>query len=75
MSAQDSEPSFTLTVKNLEKMIRSAVRDELAKLLKSQEGVFNIEPKTPLYEDMAEIAQMKKSGAVKIYSRQDVFGD
>jgi len=31
-------------------------------------------PATPLYDDMKAIAQMKKRGKVRVYSRQEAFG-
>lgn len=75
MSTQTPNTTITIELKDLEKLIRRAVRDEFAKLLKNQTVVFHLKPDMPIYDDMAEIAQMKKRRNIKVYSRQEAFGD
>ncbi len=74
MANHTVEATVTIRVKDLEQLIRHAVRDEIAKLVRKQPNIFYLEPDTPLYEDMAEIARMKKRRKIKLYSRQEAFG-
>jgi len=64
-----------ISLKDLERFIRQAVRDEMARIVRKQPNVFYLEPETPLYEDMKAIVRMKKRGRAKSYSRQEAFGD
>ncbi|MGH7596482.1 MAG: hypothetical protein ACREOI_09020 [bacterium] len=74
MANHTAEATVTIRVKDLERLIRHAVRDEIAKIVRKQPAIFHIEPETPLYEDMKEIARLKKQGKIKVYSRQEAFG-
>lgn len=74
MANHTVEATVTIDVKELEQLIRHAVRDEIAKLVRKQPNIFYLEPETPLYEDMKTIARMKKRGKVQVYSRQEAFG-
>ncbi len=73
MANHTVEATVTIQVKELEQLIRHAVRDEIAKLVRKQPHIFYLEQETPLYEDMKTIARMKKRGKVRIYSRQEAF--
>lgn len=74
MANHTVEATVTIQVKELEQLIRHAVRDEIAKLVRKQPDIFYLERETPLYEDMKAIARMKKRGKVRVYSRQEAFG-
>ncbi|MDZ7362030.1 MAG: hypothetical protein ONB46_15095 [candidate division KSB1 bacterium] len=74
MANHIAEATVTIGVKDLERLIRHAVRDEIARIVRKQPAIFYIEPKTPLYEDMKEITRMKRQGKIKLYSRQEAFG-
>jgi hypothetical protein len=74
MANHTAEATVTIRVKDLERLIRHAVRDEIAKIVRKQPATFYLEPETPLYEDMKAIARLKKQGKVKVYSRQEAFG-
>lgn len=74
MANHTVEATVTIQVKELEQLIRHAVRDEIAKLVRKQSDLFYLEPETPLYEDMKTIARMKKRRKVRVYSRQEAFG-
>ena len=74
MANHAAEVTVTIRVKDLERLIRHAVRDEIAKVVRKQPATFYLEPDTPPYEDMKEIARMKKQGKIKVYSRQEAFG-
>jgi hypothetical protein len=73
MANHTAEAAVTIRVKDLERLIRHAVRDEITKIVRKQPAIFYIEPETPLYKDMKEIARMKKQGRIKVYSRQEAY--
>ncbi|MBV6504767.1 MAG: hypothetical protein ILNGONEN_00320 [Syntrophorhabdaceae bacterium] len=73
MANHTVEATVTIDVKELEQLIRHAVRDEIAKLVRNQPNIFYLEPETPLYRDMRTIARMKKRSKVRVYSRQEAF--
>lgn len=64
-----------IRLKDLERIIRHAVRDEMEKIARKQPNIFYLEPETPLYEDLKAIMRAKKRGKVKIHTRQEAFGD
>jgi hypothetical protein len=74
MANHIAEATVTIRVKDLERLIRHAVRDEIAKVVRKQPATFYLEPDTPLYKDLKEIARLKKQGNIKVYSRQEAFG-
>jgi len=74
MANHTAELAVTIPLKDLEKLIRRAVHDEIDKLLQRQPAIFYLRPQTPLYEDLATIARLKKRGKAKVYSRQEAFG-
>jgi len=69
-----AESTVNVALKDLDKLIRRAVHDEITKIIKRQPNVFYLEPRTPLYEDMAEIARMKRRRKIKIRAREEAFG-
>ncbi len=75
MANRTATATVNVSLKDLERFIRQAVRDEMTRLLREQPKFFYLEPETPLYEDMKAIARMKKRGPAKPYSRQEAFGD
>lgn len=74
MANHTAAATVNIRIKDLDRFILQAVRDEIARVVRRQPGVFYLEPKTPLYEDMKAIAQTKKRGKIKIYSREEAFG-
>jgi len=74
MANHTAELAVTIPLKDLENLIRRAVHDEIVKLVRRQPATFYLEPQTPLYEDLATIARLKKRGKAKAYSRQEAFG-
>jgi hypothetical protein len=74
MANHTAEATVTIRVKDLERLIRQAVHDEITKVVRKQPATFYLEPDTPLYEDLKEIARLKKQGKIKVYSRQEAFG-
>jgi hypothetical protein len=74
MANHTAESAVTIPLKDLEKLIRRAVHDEITKLIQRQPAIFYLDPQTPIYEDLANIARLKKRGKAKVYSRQEAFG-
>lgn len=74
MANHTAAATVKIRLKDLDRLIRQAVRDEIARVVQRQPDVFYLEPKTPLYEDMKAIAQTKKRGKVKVYTREEAFG-
>ena len=61
--------------KTLEPLIRRVVREELERVVKKKPGIFYLEPKTPLYQDMEEIRKRKLKGQIKLLSPKEVWGE
>jgi hypothetical protein len=61
--------------KVLEPMIRSVVREELARAMTAQPKSFRLKPDSPLYQDMAEILRRKTQGEIKLHSHAEVWGE
>lgn len=74
MADHAAETTVTIPLKELERLIRRAVHEEMTKLVRSQPAIFHIEPKSPLYQDLAEIARAKKRRKMKAHSRREAFG-
>lgn len=74
MANHAGEITVNIRLKDLERIIRHAVRDEMEKIARKQPNIFYLEPETPLYEDLKAIMRAKKRGKVKIYTRQEAFG-
>lgn len=70
MPNHTAETTVTIPLKDLERLIRRAVHEEMLKLLQHQPAIFYLEPKTPLYQDMAEITRAKKRRKVKVYKQK-----
>lgn len=76
--AQTQEPN-TININKLagalEPVIRRILREELARLLKENDGIFHLTPDMPLYQDMEEISQRKAKGQIKLHSHEEVWGE
>ena len=67
------EDSVTLSVHQLEEMIRKVVREELMEFATQEHGIFNLDKESPLYEDMEDILERKKSGQLKFHTHVEVW--
>lgn len=56
----------------LEPLIRKIVREELARAAAKKPTVFYLEPGSPLYRDMEQIARETRTGKTKLLSREDM---
>ena len=54
-------------------MIRKIVREELARATAKKPNVFYLEPGSPVYRDMEQIAREARTGKVKLLARENVL--
>ena len=71
-ATQESE--VTLSVRQLEKLIRKVVHEELVEFAPRQQGAFELHMESPLYEDMIDISERRKEGTLKFRTDEEVWG-
>ena len=72
-----SQTVDTLSVAELEALIRRIVREEIVLALEEWNIYAEptvIEPGSPLYEDLVDIEQRAREGRLKFYAYEEVFG-
>ena len=74
MAKRTTAQEVTVNLKDLEKLIRQVVREEIARILKHSD-IFSLEADSPLYEDMKEILERKERGKLKFYTHEEVWGE
>ena len=67
------EEKITLTVEQLEGIIRKVVREELMEFATQEQGLFNLNKESPLYEDMENILERKKSGKLRFHTHEETW--
>jgi predicted RNA-binding protein with PUA domain len=67
------EARVTLSVQQLEEMIRKVVREEFMEFAMQEQGIFNLNKDSPLYEDIEDILERKKSGQLKFHTHEEVW--
>ena len=67
---ETQEAAVTLTVEQLEGIIRKVVREELKAF--ATQGLLNLDKASLLHEDMEDILERKKSDRLKFHSHEDV---
>jgi len=73
-----SQTVDTLSVAELEKLIRRIVREEIALALDERDIYAEptvIEPGSPIHEDLVETLKMAEAGTLRILTREEAFGD
>ena len=70
---ETQEATITLTVEQLEGIIRKVVREELIEF--ATQDLFNLDKTSPLYEDMEDILERKKSDRLKFHTHADVWNE
>ena len=63
----------TLNVQQLEEVIRRVVREELMAFATRGQGIFHLDKESPLYEDMENILERKKSNQLKFHTHEEVW--
>ena len=67
------EARVTLSIQQLEEIIRKVVREELMEFAAQEQGIFNLNKESPLYEDMEDILERKKSGQLKFHTHEEIW--
>ena len=61
------------SIQQLEEIIRKVVREELMEFVTQEQGIFNLDKESPLYEDMEDILERKKSGQLKFHTHEEIW--
>ncbi|NKQ37790.1 MAG: hypothetical protein HF973_19530 [Chloroflexi bacterium] len=67
------EVEITLTMRQLEGIIRKVVREELMEFAAQERGFFYLDKDSPLYEDMEDILERQESGQLKFHTHQEIW--
>lgn len=67
------ETTVTLTVEQLEQIIRKVVREELMEF--TTQEFFDIDKDSPLYEDLKDIFEREKRDQLRWFSHTDVWNE
>ena len=70
-ATQDS--NVTLNVQQLEEVIRKVVREELMAFATQEQGIFLLDKDSPLYKDMENILERKKSNLLTFHTHEEVW--
>ena len=65
------ETTVTLTVEQLEQIIRKVVREELMEF--TTQEFFDLNKDSPLYEDLEDIFEREKTNQLRWFSHADVW--
>jgi choline kinase len=69
------ETKVTLSVQQLETIIRKVVREELVEFAAQELGIFHLDKESPLYEDMEDILERKKSGQLTFHTHDKIWNE
>lgn len=69
------ETKVTLSVQQLEHLIRKVVREELIEFASQELGIFRLDKESPLYEDMVDILKRKESGQLKFHTHEEIWNE
>ena len=67
---ETQETAITLTVEQLEEIVRKVVREELKTF--ATQDLFNLDKASSLHEDMEDILERKKSDRLKFHTHEEV---
>ncbi len=67
------EAKVTLSIEQLEEIIRKVVREELMEFATQEPQIFNLDKESPLYEDMENILERKKSGQLRFHTHEEIW--
>ena len=70
---ETQETTVTLTVEQLEQIIRKVVREELMEF--TTQDLFDLDKISPLHEDMEDILERKESDRLKFHTHEDVWNE
>ena len=69
------EVEVTLTLRQLEGIIRKVVREELMEFAAQEEGLLYLDKESPLYGDMEDILERKESGQLKFHTHEEIWNE
>ena len=69
------ETKITLSVQQLEDIVRKVVREELVEFAAQELGIFHLDKESPLYEDMENILERKKSKQLKFHTHDEIWNE
>ncbi|MDE0483707.1 MAG: hypothetical protein OXI67_14085 [Candidatus Poribacteria bacterium] len=69
------ETKVTLSVQQLEHLIRKVVREELIEFASQELGIFHLDKESSLYQDMVDILKRKESGQLKFYTHEEIWNE
>ena len=72
-AAETQETTVTLTVEQLEQLIRKVVREELMEF--TTQEFFDLNKDSPLYEDLKDIFEREKTNQLRWFSHPDVWNE
>ena len=67
------EAKVTLSVQQLESIIRKVVREELVEFAAQELGILHLDKESPLYEDMEDILERRKSSQLKFHTHEEIW--
>ena len=67
------ESKVTLSVQQLEKLIRKVVHEELLEFASRRQGIWEWHEESPLHEDMVNISERRKKGELKFHTHEEVW--
>ncbi len=70
---ETQETTVTLTVEQLEQIIRKVVREELMEF--TTQEFFDLDKDSPLYEDLEDIFEREKTNRLRWFSHTDVWNE
>ena len=69
------ETKVTLSVQQLESVIRKVVREELVEFAAQELGIFYLDKESPLYEDMEDVLERKETGQLKFHTHEETWNE
>ena len=69
------ETKITLSVQQLEGIIRKVVREELIAFTTQEQKILKLDKDSPIYEDMQDILERKKSGQLKFHTHEKIWNE
>lgn len=69
------ETEVTLSVQQLENLIRKVVREELMEFMAQELRIFHIDKESSLYEDMEDILERKRNGKLRFHTHEEIWNE
>ena len=67
------EARITLSVQQLEGIVRKAVREELMEFAAQRQAMLQIDRESPLHKDMEDIFERKESDQLRFHTHEDIW--